>query len=226
MSQIALKHFSALTTFHVKVLAALLMVVDHVGLVYEMEWMRIIGRFSFPLFAWLLVQGAKHTRNLSNYKRRLLIFAFASQPIYSLFKASLLPLNIGFQLWLGLVVVQLVKMRQMTPLLWVAFIGVATLFFDYRYYGIGLVYLISSYPLLLPNSPLAMDSRVNKILWVAAFVGLHLYYSLSYPLQIFALPFMFLLPVLNKIDRRGLKARWFYWFYPVHFIPLTFLKGF
>ncbi len=225
MSQLTLRHFS-LTTFHVKVAAALLMVVDHVGLVYEVEWMRIVGRFSFPLFAWLLVQGAKHTRNLSHYKRRLLIFAIASQPIYSLFKASPLPLNIGFQLWLGLVVVQLVKTRQMTPLLWVAIIGVATLFFDYQYYGIGLMYLISSYPLLLPNSPLAMDSRVNEVLWIAAFVGLHLYYSVSHPLQIFALPFMLLLPVLNRIKKRGLKARWFYWFYPVHFIPLTLLKGF
>lgn len=225
MSQQAIKNFS-LTTFDVKVLAALLMVVDHVGLVYEVEWMRIVGRFSFPLFAWLLVQGAKHTRNLSHYKRRLLIFALTSQPIYSLFKASLLPLNIGFQLWLGLVVVQLVKTRQMTPLLWVAFIGVATLFFDYHYYGIGLVYLISSYPLLLPNSPRVIDFKVNTVLWIVAFVLLHIYYAASYPLQTFALPFVFLLPFLNKIDKRGLKARWFYWFYPVHFIPLTLLKGF
>lgn len=224
MSQLALKNFS-LTTFHVKVAAALLMVVDHVGLVYEVEWIRIVGRFSFPLFAWLLVQGAKHTRSWQHYGRRLLILAIATQPIYSLFKASILPLNIVFQLWLGLLVVQLVKMRQMTPLLWVAIIGVATLFFDYHYYGIGLIYLISSYPLLLPNSPLAIDSRVNAVLWVAAFVVLHIYYSVSYPLQIFALPFMFLLPVLNRIEKRGLKARWFYWFYPVHFIPLTLLKG-
>lgn len=225
MSQLALKNFS-LSTFHIKALAALLMVVDHVGLVYEIEFLRIVGRFSFPLFAWLVVQGAKYTHNWQHYARRLLILAIASQPVYAVFSGSLLPLNAVFQLWLGLVVVQLVKMRQMTPLLWLAIIGVATLFFDYHYYGIGLIYLISSYPLLLPNSPLAMDSRVNTVLWVAAFVGLHLYYSVSYPLQIFALPFIFLLPVLNRIEKRGLKARWFYWFYPVHFIPLTLLKGF
>lgn len=226
MSQQALKHFPALTTFHIKVLAALLMVIDHVGLVYEVEWMRIVGRFSFPLFAWLLVQGAKHTLDLQHYGRRLLILAIASQTIYALFNASILPLNPIFQLWLGLVLIQLIKTRQMTPLLWVAIIGVATLFFDYYYYGIGLVYLISSYPLLLPNSPRAIDSRVNAVLWVVAFGLLHIYYAVSYPLQIFALPFMFLLPVLNRIDERGLKARWFYWFYPVHFIPLTLLKGF
>lgn len=225
MSQQALKNFS-LTTFHIKVLAALLMVVDHVGLVYEVEWMRIVGRFSFPLFAWLLVQGVRHTRSWQHYGQRLLILAIGSQPIYSLFKASLLPLNIGFQLWLGLVLVQLVKMGQMTPLLWVAFIGVATLFFDYQYYGIGLVYLINSYPLLLPNSLRAIDSRMNAVLWIVAFGLLHIYYAASYPLQIFALPFMFLLPFLNRIEKRGLKARWFYWFYPVHFVPLTFIKLF
>lgn len=225
MSQLAIKNFS-LTSFHIKVVAALLMVIDHIGLVYEIEWMRIVGRFSFPLFAWLLVQGAKHTQSYQRYERRLLILALLSQLFYALFVASILPLNSVFQLWLGLVLFRLVRAQQMTSLLWVAIIGVATLFFDYQYYGIGLIYLMSSYPLLLPNSPIAIDFRVNAVLWVAAFVLLHLCYSSSHPLQIFAFPFIFLLPVLNRIEKRGLKARWFYWFYPVHFIPLTLLKGF
>lgn len=223
MFQLSITDFS-LTTFHIKVIAALLMVIDHVGLVFEVEWMRIVGRFSFPLFAWLLVQGAKYTRNWQIYARRLLILAIASQPIYVVFRASLLPLNPVFQLWLGLVLVRLIKTRQMTPLLWVAIIGVGTLSFDYQYYGIGLIYLISSYPFLLPTSPKAIVSSMNKVFWIVAFVGLHVYYAVSYPVQIFALPFIFLLPFLNRIDERGQKARWFYWFYPVHFIPLAFMK--
>lgn len=220
MSQLALKPPISLTAFHIKVLAALLMVVDHIGVVLEMEWLRIVGRFSFPLFAWLLAQGAKHTQNWQRYQRRLLILAIASQPIYALFIKSLLPLNPVFQLWLGLILVRLVQQRRMTVLLWFSFIGVATLFLEYHYYGIGLVYLISSYPFLLQNQANSVDSKVNSMLWIAGFAVLHFLYALSHPLQVFALPFVILLPVLNTVRDRGPKARWFYWFYPLHFVPL------
>ncbi len=224
MSQIALKSPISLTAFHIKVFAAILMVVDHVGYVLEDEWLRIVGRFSFPLFIWLLTQGAKHTKNWQHYQRRLLVLAIASQPIYALFIGRLLPLNAVFQLWLGLILVRLVKQRQMTVLLWFGSVGVATLFFDYGYYGIGLVYLMSSYPFLLPNRPQPISPRVNVMLWVAVFVALHLYYDVSnFSLQIFALPVILLIPFLNTIHERGPKARCFYWFYPLHFIPLICL---
>lgn len=226
MSQVALKLPIQFTVFHVKLLAALLMVVDHVGAVLEVEWLRIIGRFSFPLFAWLLVQGSKHTKNWQRYQQRLLILAIASQPIYTLFIGRMFPLNPVFGLWLGLVLLRLIKQRQMTVLLGVAIIGVATLFFDYQYYGIGLIYLISSYPLLLPNPDGTIDPFVNILLWVAASIVLHFYYATSHPLQLYALPFIALMPFLNLVHERGSKARWFYWFYPVHFVPLILLKVF
>lgn len=114
----------------------------------------------------------------------------------------------------------------MPALLGVAMIGIATLFFDYHYYGIGLIYLISAYPFLLPKSLGSVAPSANAVLWVIAFITLHCLYALSYPLQIFALPFIVLIPLLNTIDERGLKARWFYWFYPVHFVPLILIRVF
>ncbi len=199
------------------------MVVDHLGYVLEVEELRIIGRFSFPLFVWLLAQGAKHTRDWHRYQRRLLILAIAAQPVHALFIKSLFPLNPVFQLWLGLVLVRLVQQRRMNPFLWFSFIGVATLFLDYHYYGVMLVYLISSYPNLLQNPPKQLDSRVNMLLWLAGFAVLHLVYALSHPRQIFALPFVVLMPFLNRVRDRGPQARWFYWFYPLHFVPLILL---
>lgn len=215
-----------LTTFHVKVLAAFLMVVDHLGIVLEMEWLRIVGRFSFPLFAWLLIQGAKHTQNWQRYERRLLILAIASQPIYVLFIKQFLPLNPVFQLWLGLVLIRLIEKCQMTSLLGIAIIGVATLFFDYHYYGIGLVYLLANYPAFCQNPSSPVAPSINMVLWIGGFVVLHFLYALSHPLQIFALPFILLIPILNTIRERGSKARWFYWFYPLHFVPLILLGVF
>lgn len=224
MAQLAIKPPISLTAFHIKVLAALLMVVDHLGFVLEVEGLRIVGRFSFPLFAWLLSQGAKHTQNWHRYQQRLLILAIASQPIHALFRESILPLNPVFQLWLGLILVRLLQQNQMRASLWVSILGVATFFFDYHYYGIGMVYLISSYPCLLPNSADQIDLKLNVLLWIAAFALLHFLYVSVYPLQIYALPFMGLMPILNTIHQRGPRARWFYWFYPLHFVPLILVR--
>ncbi len=226
MAQLALKPRFTITAFDLKVLAALLMVADHIGLVLEMEWLRIAGRFSFPLFAWLLAQGAKHTQNWHRYQKRLLVLAITSQPIYALFIKSLFPLNPVFQLWLDLILVRLVQQHRMTLLLWISFMGVATLFLDYHYYGIGLVYLIASYPFLLPNCSNRVNSSLNSMLWIAGFAVLHFLYGLSHPIQVFALPFIVLMPMLNTVHERGPKARWFYWFYPLHFMPLILLGDF
>lgn len=48
---------------------------------YHMTWyflMRCVGRLSFPLFAFLLVEGFLHTSNRKKYGRNLLVFAFIS----------------------------------------------------------------------------------------------------------------------------------------------------
>jgi TraX protein len=41
----------------IKWLATLLMLIDHVGVLIELEPMRILGRLSFPLFAWVFAQN-------------------------------------------------------------------------------------------------------------------------------------------------------------------------
>ena len=43
---------------------------------------RIIGRISFPIFAFLLVEGFKHTSNKLKYFLRLILFSIITQPIY------------------------------------------------------------------------------------------------------------------------------------------------
>lgn len=225
MSQLAIKPPISIAAFHVKVLAALLMVIDHLGVVFDVDVLRIMGRFSFPLFAWLLSQGAKHTQNWPLYQRRLLILAIASQPVHALFRQSILTLNAIFQLWLGLILIRLLQQQRMGIALWVSIFGVATLFVDYHYYGIGLVYLIYSYPCLLPNLAERIDLKLNILLWITAFALLHLVYISVYPLQIYAMPFMAIIPLLSGVRDRGPRARWFYWFYPLHFVPLILFRG-
>ncbi len=66
-----------LSAFVLKIIACVTMVVDHVGayLFPQVAILRVIGRFSFPLFAFFIAEGCRYTRNKT--KRFLTIFGLA-----------------------------------------------------------------------------------------------------------------------------------------------------
>ena len=104
-----------MTTFQIKLLAAVLMVCDHIGAVIfpKILILRFLGRLSFPLFAWLIGQGEKNTNNFKLYLLRLVILGVISQPIYYLtFHSS--ALNILATLAFGLLAITgvLTKMQE------------------------------------------------------------------------------------------------------------------
>lgn len=200
-----------LNNYQLKILAAGLMVVDHVGLLFfpDVALFRIIGRFSFPLFILLLVDGERHTRHLGRYCLRLLLFGMISQPIIELLFPSA-SWNILFILLLGLICLRLVRRFPHWQLvIWLVVAGIAqSLNLDYGAYGIGAIALIRS---LQPS-----------LIWWAGWIALHLSLFILEPdfapLQAPAMAAPFLLFAANH--QPGRKARWFYWFYPLHWLTL------
>lgn len=77
-----------MNTFRLKIIAIITMLIDHTGAVLFPEpqyfWLRIIGRLSFPIFVFLLVEGFNHTRNVKKYLARLGIFALLSDIPFNL----------------------------------------------------------------------------------------------------------------------------------------------
>ena len=67
---------SALT---LRVIALVTMLIDHIGGVFGIMEFRCIGRISFPIFAFLIVNGCRHTHNLKKYLFRLAAFAVISE---------------------------------------------------------------------------------------------------------------------------------------------------
>jgi len=57
----------------IKWLAAALMLVDHIGLVLNLEVLRIIGRLSFPLLIWVFAQNWRRDNDKSKLSKRLLL---------------------------------------------------------------------------------------------------------------------------------------------------------
>lgn len=97
-----------MTVFVLKIIAVVSMLIDHTGAVLFPEnlWLRIIGRLAFPIYCFLIAQGARHTRSLGKYIGRLALFALVSEIPYDLaFHAGLLTRgsNVYFTLLLGLI---------------------------------------------------------------------------------------------------------------------------
>lgn len=203
-----------LTNYQIKILAALLMVIDHVGLVFfpQLVVLRFIGRLSFPLFAWLLTQGEAHTRNIWRYGIRLFVLGLISQPFYWLtFESN--SFNILFTLLLGLVGLRVARSRPVLEFpVWIScgFLAEA-INVDYGLYGIALIALIGR----LQISPLWW------MLWLSLHllaVGLPTLGAFQFPAV--ATPLIW----LAANHQLGAKARWFYLFYPVHLFIIWLVK--
>ena len=124
-----------------KWIAIITMTVDHVGVILYPEFtvLRFIGRFSFPLFAYLLILGIENTRNIRYYFTRLFIFALISQvPFFlALGYGPFDSLNIFFTLSSGLLFVYFFKKSSVFVL--VPVFASLVLPFDYGIYGIAVI---------------------------------------------------------------------------------------
>ena len=66
-----------MTTFTLKLTAAALMTLDHIGMYFPAApaWFRWLGRGAYPLFLFCMVQGYAHTRSRKRYLLRLYLMS-------------------------------------------------------------------------------------------------------------------------------------------------------
>ena len=76
--------WTCLSGFIIKLIAFLTMALDHIGVVLQMNVgenyglaiaFRVIGRLALPLFCFMIVEGAIHTKNFKKYALRLGVMA-------------------------------------------------------------------------------------------------------------------------------------------------------
>lgn len=197
------------------------MVVDHIGyyLLGNAVLFRIIGRFAFPIFAFLIYNGFVHTRNVKSYVLRLLGFAAISQVPYHFISVSMgtTPgLNIFFTLLFGLSCLWIYKHFH-HPARYVIVISVfilaELLHVDYGWRGVCIIWLFT----FLPHWP-RMTYLLIGILFCLPTFWLWLQGKGALDLGVFSIAAFVLIYFYN--NQPGSRAmRWlFYWFYPVHLL--------
>lgn len=76
-SQVPAREGRGLSASTLKIIGCIFMVIDHVGVILfpDLEILRIIGRLSYPFFAYFIAEGCRYTRN--KLKRFLLVLGLA-----------------------------------------------------------------------------------------------------------------------------------------------------
>lgn len=67
-----------------KIIALVSMTIDHAGLLLmgNNKLMRIIGRIAFPIFAYMIAEGCRYTKNKRKYFARIFVLGILCQAVY------------------------------------------------------------------------------------------------------------------------------------------------
>lgn len=174
--------------------------------------LRGIGRAAFPIFCFLLVEGAVHTRSPRKYLLRLTSFALISEIPFDLALHNQ-PFywgtqNVFFTLLAGLLVIQAFQRspgQEWRGMLALAVLGAAAELCGTDYGAIGVAVIAVMYLL-------------RERFWAASVLSLILLVLLA-RIEIFSIPAFLILALYN--GKRGRQPKYFFYvFYPVHLLIL------
>ncbi len=207
-----------------KIIACLTMLADHIGVVLAPHMaLRLIGRLSFPIFCFLLVEGFHHTRSPGRYALRLLLGGLLAElPFDLVFYGGIHCQHQNVMLTLLIAFFTLCWMEKtdsMLPLV-AGVLAAELLRGDYGGTGVVLVWLFSLFRENRRYLPVLVLGMGACFFWMDS--GTIRLFGLEFPLQIFGLGS--LLPILCYSGEKRTNApvlQWsFYLFYPAHLIAL------
>lgn len=217
----ALKQRFGLSQETLKLIACLTMLLDHIGVILiQSTGLRIVGRISFPIFCFLLVEGVYHTSNPRKYGTRLLISVFLSELAYDLARFgqwNWQKNSVMITLFLGFVALSVIKSKNsiLLKVLLVCGVLVAARFLggDYGWFGV-IVILMFGLTRRLPFRNL-IQLACLLLLFVLYKGGIASYAVFAIiPIALYS----------GKKVTSSKAAQWaFYLFYPVHLLVLYFI---
>jgi len=204
------------------------MTCDHIGfqLFPQYAFLRWIGRLAFPIFAYMIAEGATYTRNRLRYFLGMFGLGFVCQAVYFFAMDSLYQcILITFSLSVLLIYAMDYAMQKRNPEAWL----ILALSF------LAVFFLVEGLPLLLPNTDYDVDYGIWGVLTpVFVFLGSKKYHKLL--LAVIPLAFLcfaggldcqwmaffaLLILALYNGKRGKLKMKnLFYIYYPLHLVVI------
>lgn len=232
-----MKSGAIITRNQLKIIAALAMLLDHVGAELFPQYiiLRIIGRLAFPIFSFAIYEGAKHTRNKGKYACRVFSLGMVCMAGYFLYSHKVYG-NVLITFSLSLCVlysVQYLKEKWSKDTKGVArgwlFVGVSlttvyilcnVMYIDYGFMGVLL-------PVFAELFDIHAFSKRREGRWLILFgfsIGLFLLAVQLGGIQYYAMLSLLLLAVRNEGQEEGQLKYFFYVFYPAHLIIIGVLS--
>ena len=221
-----------LTNNQLKIIAMVSMALDHIGLLFfpDVAIFRILGRIAFPIFAYMIAEGCRYTKNRAKYLGMIAGMGFVFQIVYFVAMQSLYQ---GILVTFSLAIIAvysidgIVKSKKiwgrLAALVGLAFVAACVFVLptlltgtdfdiDYGVWGILLPILVY----FMPNHPWKVGAASLLLLARA------IYYTVivPIPLQWWSLLTVPLLALYNG-ERGKAKMKYvFYIFYPAHLVIL------
>jgi hypothetical protein len=203
----------------IKYLATLLMVLDHIGLLLQIDELRIIGRLSFPLFCWILARNweRRGEKTANALIGRLLFFGIISQFPYILL-VNRIELNVLLSFLVCVLTFSEVhKTNKKLILLLSGMTAAQVLNVSYGWFAVACPLLMLSFK--------GFGSKGWWFCWISA----NVLYTITcgYFIQIVATVTPLILMYHNREkDRKptAIEKKFFYYFYPIHLAGLAALK--
>jgi len=213
-----------LTGNQLKLLALIAMTIDHVGayLFPQLLWMRIIGRLAFPVYAYMIAEGCRHTRDRRKYFLRIFYLAAVCQLVYFFAMGSVyMSILVTFSLSILLIsVIENYQEKRDRASQVTAFAALLVVFF-----------LAVALPELWKGSDFAIDYGLAGILLpVLVYFGREKTKYLTAGLILLGLGYgglqwgaLAAVPLLGMYNGRRGEAKlgfWFYLYYPLHLVVI------
>ncbi len=215
-----------MTSFVLKIIACITMFIDHLSysLYGKLTWLNYIGRLAFPIFAFQIVEGYKHTKNIKKYFIRLFVFAIISEIPFYLFHSIIsdkFALNVMFTLLLGLLCIWI---WEKMPTKWLSCFIIFSLCLvaevtnmDYGYWGVLLIMVFY----------LCRDNKIKTLIGFLVMISIRFLpniiisdFRYTY-LYLFIGTLCAIIPILLYNEKQGKKIKYaIYVFYPLHLLIL------
>ena len=223
-----------LTNNQLKIIAMVSMALDHIGLLFfpTADIFRILGRIAFPIFAYMIAEGCRHTKNRAKYLGLIAGMGILFQVVFFVAMDSLYQ-GILVTFSLAIITIYAIDGILKSKKLWATLASIASLAFvavfvfvlpslltgtdfdlDYGLWGI-----------LLPIAVYYLPNRLWRTVGIALLLLARAIHYTIFPISLGLLQWFSLLSVLFLAlyngERGKSKMKYvFYIFYPVHLVIL------